>query len=169
MQSKQQKKGRLMIGAWNVRTLLQAGKLENLKKEMRRNKVDVMGISELRWELMSDEFRMFYYSGDAKGNHGVGVVLGPCAKDKVISVRYVDNRVMVVWLKGKKLDLVILKIYMPHSGVADEEVEETYDKIEEIVEKEKKGACVILMGDWNAVVGEGEDGSWKIWIREKER
>ena len=33
-----------------------------------------------------------------------------------------------------------------------------YDKIEEIVEKERKGACVILMGDWNAVLGEGEDG-----------
>ena len=56
------------------------------------------------------------------------------------------------------MDLVIAKIYMSHSGVADEEVEETYDNIEEIVEKEKKGACVILMGDWNAVVGEEGDG-----------
>ena len=46
MQSKQQEKRRLRIGAWNVRTLLQAGKLENLKEEMRRNKVDVMGISD---------------------------------------------------------------------------------------------------------------------------
>ena len=114
-----------------------------------RNKVDVMGISEVRWqqsgELMRDEFRMFYSSDDAKGNHGVGIVLEPCASDKVISVHYVDNRVMVVRLQGKKVDLV--QIYMPHSGVADEEVEETYDKIEEIVEKEKKGACVILMGD----------------------
>ena len=64
---------------------------------------------------------------------------------------------MVVRLQGKKVDLVIVQIYMPHSGVADEEVEETYDKVEEIVEKEKKGACLILMGDWNAVVGEGED------------
>ena len=49
-----------------------------------------------------------------------------------------------------------MQIYMPHSGVADKEVEETYDKIEDIVEKEKR-ACVILMGDWNAVFGEGED------------
>ena len=50
---------------------------------------------------MSDEFRMFYSSGDAKG---VGVVLGPRARDKVISVRYryVENRVMVVRLQGKK-------------------------------------------------------------------
>ena len=73
---------------------------------MRRNKVDVLRISEVRWEqsdgLMSDEFRMFYSSGDAKGNHGVSVVLGPRARNKVISVRYVDNRVMVVRLQGKK-------------------------------------------------------------------
>ena len=53
-------------------------------------------------ELMTDEFGMFYSSGDAKGNHGVGVVLGPRAKDKVISVRYVDNRMMVLRLQGKK-------------------------------------------------------------------
>ena len=33
MQSKQQKKRRLRIGTWNARTLLQAGKLENLKEK----------------------------------------------------------------------------------------------------------------------------------------
>ena len=69
---------------------------------MRRNKVDVMGLSEVRWEqcgeLMSDEFRIFYSSGDAEGNHGAGVVLGPRARE-VISVRNVDNRVMVVRLQ----------------------------------------------------------------------
>ena len=104
-----------------MRTLLQAEKLENLKEEMRRNKVDVMGISEVRWEqsgeLMNDEFRMFYSSGDAKGNHGVGVVLGPRARDKVISVRYLDNRAMMVRLQGKKVDLVIVQIYMARSGL----------------------------------------------------
>ena len=92
MQFKQQKERILRIGAWNVRALLQDGKLENSKEEMRRNKVDVVGISEVRWE-QSGEFKMFYSSGDAKGNHGVGVVVGPRATDKVISVHYVDSRV----------------------------------------------------------------------------
>ena len=116
----------------------EVGKFEgrNEKKQS-----DVMGILEVRWqqsgELMSDKFRMFYSSGDAKGSHGIRVVLGPRARDKVISVRYVNNQVMVMRLQGKKVDLVIVQIYMPHSGVADEQVEETYDKIEEIVEKEK--------------------------------
>ena len=79
-------------------------------------------------------------------------------RDKVTPLRYMDNWMMMMMrLQLKKVDLVIVQIYMPRGGVADE-VKETYDKIEEIVEKEK-GACVILMGDWNAVVGKGEEGS----------
>lgn len=37
-----------MIGTWNVRTLLKTGKLENLKIEMKRLKIDILGISEMR-------------------------------------------------------------------------------------------------------------------------
>jgi hypothetical protein len=32
------------IGTWNVRTLNQGGKLENLKKKMRQNAVSVLGV-----------------------------------------------------------------------------------------------------------------------------
>jgi hypothetical protein len=38
------------IGTWNVRTLNQGGKLENLKKEIRKNEVSVLGVSEVRWK-----------------------------------------------------------------------------------------------------------------------
>ena len=96
---------------------------------------------------MSDEFGMFYSSGDAKGSHGARVVLGLRVRNKVISMRYVDNQMIVVRLQGGKVDLVIVQIYMSHSGLAGGEVEETYDKRGEIVEKEKNGACVTLMGD----------------------
>ena len=36
-------------GTWNVRTLKQAGKLENLK-EMKKNEVSVLGVNEVRWK-----------------------------------------------------------------------------------------------------------------------
>ena len=107
MQSKQQKKRRLRIGTWNVRTLLQAGKLENLKEETRRNKVDVMGISEVRWkqsgELMSDEFRMFYSSGDAKGSHGVGVVFNTW--QKYVEELYETRKRSVILDIGNETDI----------------------------------------------------------------
>jgi hypothetical protein len=35
---------------WNVRTLNQGGKLENLKKEMQKNAVSVAGVSGVWWK-----------------------------------------------------------------------------------------------------------------------
>jgi hypothetical protein len=37
-------------GTWNVRTLKQGGKLENLKKEMKKNEVSVLGVSKVQWK-----------------------------------------------------------------------------------------------------------------------
>jgi hypothetical protein len=36
-----------IIGMWNVRTLNRGGKLENMKKERQKNKVSVLGVSEV--------------------------------------------------------------------------------------------------------------------------
>ena len=41
------------IGTWNVRSMNQ-GKLEVVKQEMTRVKIDVLGISELRWIGMGE-------------------------------------------------------------------------------------------------------------------
>ena len=35
------------IGTWNVHTLLQAGKLDNLKQEMKRMEIYILGESEM--------------------------------------------------------------------------------------------------------------------------
>jgi len=44
---------------------------------------------------------------------------------------------------------------MPTSGLAEEEVEDMYQRLEELLQEETKGTdCVVIMGDWNAVVGE---------------
>ena len=41
------------IGTWNVRFMNQ-GKLEVVKQEMARVKVDILGISELKWTGMGE-------------------------------------------------------------------------------------------------------------------
>ena len=39
----------ILITAWNVNTLHQAGKYENLKRKRRRMGLDIVGVSETRW------------------------------------------------------------------------------------------------------------------------
>ena len=68
----------LRVGTWNVRTMSQIGKLENVKMEMDRLKMNVLGISEMRWpgsgKLCSGE-HVVVFSGGLKHEHGVGMIL----------------------------------------------------------------------------------------------
>ena len=41
-------KGHLRIVTWNVRTMQTRGKLENIKREMSRNRLNILGLSEVR-------------------------------------------------------------------------------------------------------------------------
>ena len=46
---------------------------------------------------------------------------------------------------------------MPTSALEDDEVDELYDRIEELVAKEEGKDYVVIMGDWNEVVGKGRE------------
>jgi hypothetical protein len=55
-------------------------------------------------------------------------------------------------------NLAIIQVYMPTSKANDEEVEEVYAGIEELMKHTKPQDNVIIMGDFNALVGEGRKG-----------
>ncbi len=65
----------LKIGSWNVRTIREKGKLENVKKEMERLKINILGINEMRWtgagKIVSDDTLTVIYSCGGKHQHGV--------------------------------------------------------------------------------------------------
>ncbi|GFN91316.1 reverse transcriptase [Plakobranchus ocellatus] len=66
------------IATWNVRTMLQKGKLDNIKLEMERMKIDILGLSEVRWQgagvITSGNYKIFY-SGGTTHERGVGIIL----------------------------------------------------------------------------------------------
>ena len=86
--------GRLRVGAWNVRTLRKAGKLENLIREMDRKRLDVVGLSEVRWkecgDLMNENVRMIH-SGCEGGKNGVAIVLSKRTRNSVIGIEIVNK------------------------------------------------------------------------------
>ncbi len=147
------------IATWNVRTMLRAGKLENVKREMDRLKINVCGLSEVRWrnwgDFYSDRVRVLY-SGGGESQRGVAILLDIKAAQSIEKVVRHEDRIIMVRLKAKPKDLVIVQVYMPTSKHEDDEVERMYDKMEEIIEQERN-CCTIIMGDFNAVVGEGSD------------
>ena len=101
------------ITTWNVRPLLEKGKLDDVKHEMSRMKVNILGISEVRWkgagEFESDGYKVIYLGGD-KHERGVGIILDPDTKKYVKSVWNYSGRILLVILSGKPFDIGIIQL-----------------------------------------------------------
>jgi endonuclease/exonuclease/phosphatase family metal-dependent hydrolase len=152
----------IKVGTWNVRTMRTKGKLENLKREIQRAEINVLGLSEVRWkgqgDFMSDDYRIIY-SGGEKGQRGVAMILDRTVGERVSKIIQYSERLMLIRVKAEPVDLVLVQVYMPTSDSEDVEVEMLYEQIEELIKGEKATDQVIVMGDWNAVVGEGREGN----------
>ena len=66
------------IGTWNVRTLFQKGKLDNVTQEMQRLHINLLGLCEVRWteagKVVTNNTTLVY-SGGGKHKYGAGVLL----------------------------------------------------------------------------------------------
>ena len=71
------------IGTWNVRSMNQ-GKLEVVKQEMVRVKVDILGIRELKWtgmgEFNSDDHCIYYCVQESIRRNGVTIIVNKSLK-----------------------------------------------------------------------------------------
>ena len=89
----------------------------------------------------------------------MAVILDEMFSDRVTKIVQYSDRLILLRIKAEPVDLVIIQVYMPTSEAEEEEIELMYEQIEELIQKEKATDQVIILGDWNAVVGEGRDGN----------
>ena len=76
------------IGTWNVRSMNQS-KLEVVKQEMTRVNIDILGISELRWngmgEFNSDDHFIYYCGQKSLRRNGLAIIV-----NKRVKMQYLD-------------------------------------------------------------------------------
>jgi len=149
------------IGTWNVRAMLKTGKLENIKIEMKILDIGILGLCEIRWpdngDFWSDDIRVIH-TNSTKGQAGVGIALNKKCGKRVTNFVTYSSRLCLVKMESTPKNLAIIQVYMPTSKADDEEVEEVYAGIEELMKHTKPHDNVIIMGDFNAIVGEGREG-----------
>ncbi|GFO32009.1 craniofacial development protein 2 [Plakobranchus ocellatus] len=121
------------IAMWNVRTLHQKGKLENVVKEMERINLKILGLAEVRWTgagSMKLGSKTLIYSGEHTHERGVGILLDVTTAKSLGSWCPISDRVVGAKLVAKPLNLGIIQVYAPTSDSEDVEVEKFYEEIE---------------------------------------
>ena len=108
-------KKRTRIGFWNIRTLLEASRLNQVIKEMTEYKLDLLGLSETRWrgsgEFVTATGELLVYSGrpdEGKHEYGVGLILSKAMKKSLIEWTAVSERIITARLNTRLRKLTVV-------------------------------------------------------------
>ena len=128
---------------------------------MSRNRLKILGLSEVRWkesrDLTSDRIRMICTAAK-QGQGGVAILLDRETSMRVTKVVLQNGRLLLAKIQAEPADLVIIQVYMPTSTHEDNEMEEMYEQLDCLIKAENGNTNLIVMGDWNCIIGEGQDG-----------
>lgn len=135
--------------------------MENLKKEARRLKLDMVGVCEARWtgsgRTVTGDW-VFHHSGGDKHEHGVGILLTKEMDSAVIGCWQLSDRVMLLKIGAKPVNINVIQVYAPTTQHSDDVIDRFYEQVDEARRQCKNGEVTIVMGDLNAKVGRGRSG-----------
>ena len=144
------------IGTWNVISMNQ-GKLEVVKKEMAKVKVDILGISELKLtgmgEFNSDDHYIYYCGQESLRRNGVAIMVNKRVRNALLECNLKNDRMISVYFQGKPFNITVIQIYAPTSNAEEAEVEQFYEDLEDLLELTPPKDVLFIIGDWNAKVG----------------
>lgn len=153
------KREMLAVGTLNVRTLKSNHDLLELENALKDSNLNILGLSEVRRKaeanITTRSNNILYHSTSTNGQRGVGFIVKPELRNKVVELSCISDRIakMVVKLEEDKT-CTIVQVYSPTASAADDEIESFYSEIQSIITQcIQENKQVIVMGDFNSQIG----------------
>ena len=159
------------LGTWNVTGL---GNQEvELLDAMEQYKIDVLGVSET-WLKEGESISIpgFKWVGIAGENRsgkggGVGFLIKESCWKSVREVVEVSKRIFGMSMRIGNKDCWLLQVYAPINEASKDEKERFWESLRDEVEKRRRNASVVIMGDVNGRVG-NQSENWDVCGRHGE-
>ena len=88
------------------------GKLEVVKQDMARVKVDILGISELKWtgmgEFNSDDHYIYYCEQELLSRNGVELIGNRRVQNAVLGCNLKNDKMISVHFQSKPFNLTVI-------------------------------------------------------------
>ena len=142
-----------LIGFWNVRTMYEQGKMAQVIAEMKRYKLDILGISESRWtrsgRMKTGTGETILYSGreDDLNHEGVVIILKKGMEKYLVEWKPVNSRIILARLKGRQTNVSIIQCYAPTNDSDNMDKEDFYEQLQATFEGTHCRDLLLVMGD----------------------
>ena len=161
-----------LIGFWNVQTMYEQGRLAQVIAEMKRYKLDILGVSESRWtksaRMKTTTGETVLYSGreDDLHHEGVAIIMKKGMEKYLMEWKPVNSRIIQARLKGRQTNLSIIQCYAPTNDSNDRDKEAFYEQLQATFENVHGRDLLLVMGDVNAKVGSDNLNFERVMKRE---
>ena len=124
---------------------------------MNRLRVDMLGLSEVRWPGVvcnqMDNGRTFVYVGGDTAERGVGIMLTESVAKVMMGYWAVSDRVLLVRIKGNPFNICLIQVYAPTTQHEEDEMDKFYREVKSTKDQCKQYEMIAVIGDLNAKVG----------------
>ena len=136
------------------------GKLEVVKQEMAREKVNILGISEPKWtgmgEFNSDDHDIYYGMQETLRRNGVSIMNKKRVQNAVAGCNLKKYRMISFCFQGKPFNITVIQVYAPTSNDEKAEVDWFYEDRQDLLELTPKKDVLYVIVNRNAKVGSQE-------------
>ena len=95
---------------------------------------------------------------EAQHENGVGFLLSQKARRSFMGYNPVSPRVIAARFSAKPLNITVIQVYTPTAMSSNEDIDDFYGELEEVLNDSPKKDIKVIMGDWNAKIGRDRDG-----------
>ena len=148
--------------------MFQAGKVNQVAKEMKRSRLAILGVSETRWtgagkvHLTTEE--MVLYSGlagdDVPHEKGEALILSKEAGKSLKEWEPIYERIIFAKFESKCQNTTIIQVYAPTNDAEEVVKENFYQQLQSAYSMKKAVVLTMVIVDLNAKVG-ADNRNWE--------